>query len=173
MSKKDFTLTTKILLLCIAAADVATSLSYTALLQKSRYGKKASLNQSLYRLYKKGWLRSFDKQGQKFLKLTKDGQIEALLAKARIPVTGDWDGKWRIIFYDIPEGARSRRDLLRRLLKNNNYVRLQNSVYASPRPFNPEAVRYLKETKLIGYIKLVEVEHIDDDRKLKKRFHLK
>ena len=50
---------------------------------------------------------------------------------------------------------------------------MQQSVYVSPYPLNRAAVSYLEETKLIGYIRILKVEEIDNDKDLKKHFGLK
>ena len=88
------------------------------------YGKKRSYEQALRRMCEKGWIRMVDKNAEKFVKLTSRGELEALVRKARMPVSGDWDGKWRMIIYDIPEEQNEKRDLLRRLLQNNNFYQL-------------------------------------------------
>lgn len=45
-----------------------------------------------------------------------------------------WDGKWRLVFFDIPEVSRSARDQVRRLLKELGFQRLQLSVWVHPLP---------------------------------------
>jgi hypothetical protein len=49
---------------------------------------------------------------------------------------------------------------------------LQDSVYANPYPLNREAVKYLEETGLSEYIRIIKVEEMDNDRDLKKKFGL-
>ena len=114
-----------------------------------------------------------DKNSKRFIKLTQNGQIEALLAKAKLVQKPKiWDGKWRLIVFDIPESSREKRDLLRMLLKKNNFYKLQASVFISPYPLNREAIQYLRETKLNEFIRILKVEEIDDDRDLKRHFGL-
>ena len=106
------------------------------------------------------------------MRLTAEGQLEALLAKAKFPVPVKWDGKWRMVVFDIPEDSKEQRNKLRQLLKANNFYKLQASVYVNPYPLNREAVKYLQETKLIDYIRIIKVEEMDDDKDLKKHFQL-
>ncbi len=75
--------------------------------------------------------------------------------------------------FDIPESSKSKRSLLRRLLKKNNFCKLQASVYINPYPLNREAVEYLKETGLIEYIRILKVEELDNDIELLKKYGLK
>jgi phenylacetic acid degradation operon negative regulatory protein len=104
--------------------------------------------------------------------LTDKGQLTALLQKAGIQKSPNWDGKWRVLVFDIPEGSRGKRDQFRALLKRHNFVKLQASVFISPYSLNQEAVQYLKQTGLIEFIRLMRVDEIDDDRELKKKFKL-
>lgn len=43
-----------------------------------------------------------------------------------------WDGKWRIIIFDVPETNRRERDRLRSVLKRFSFGKITNSVYVSP-----------------------------------------
>jgi len=127
---------------------------------------------AVYELRKRGSLGIFKKNNQRFLKITKKGELEILLLKARIKKPEKWDGKWRLIIFDIPEGARDKRDQLRYLLKQNGFRKLQASVFINPYPLNREAIAYLKKTGLIVYIRMLRVDEIDDDGSLRKFYHL-
>ena len=125
-------------------------------------------------LESKGLIRIFKKtSGEKFIELTYKGQMETLLLKARQnPVRQKWDGKWRLIIFDIPEDARDQRAQFRWLLKKNGFIKLQASVFINPYPLNREAVEYLKQTGLINYIRILKVEEMDNDAALRKQFQL-
>ncbi len=43
-----------------------------------------------------------------------------------------WDGMWRVIAYDFPEGERSARNSLRYILEKASYKQIQKSVWLSP-----------------------------------------
>ena len=137
-------------------------------------GNGKSATNAAYYLAQKGLIKYVDKNNERFVKLTRKGQLEALLSKARLQGEKQkWDGKWRVIIFDIPEDSRDKRDFFRSLLKKNNFKRLQASVFISPYPLCREAILYLKETKLIEYIRILKVEEIDDDTQIKKKFGLK
>lgn len=127
---------------------------------------------SVHNLKKRGVVKIFQKNGEKLIQLTAKGQIEALLAKAVTPVKQKWDGKWRLILFDIPESSRDKRDLIRWILKKNNFIKLQASVFISPYAIRREAIEYLKKTKLIDYIRILRSDELDFDRDLRKFFHL-
>ena len=173
MPKKDFTFSSKVLLYLLAAYQVADDVvSLRQTMRIIHHPRDKSAEVMLRRMWEKGWIKFVNKDNEKFIKLTQNGEIEALLAKARIPGTHKWDGKWRILFYDIPEEAKDKRHLLRSLLKRNNFFKLQASAYINPYPLNREAISYLKQTKLIDYIRIAKVEEMDDDSGLRKKFGL-
>ncbi len=128
----------------------------------------------VYYLSRKGFIKIVDKNNERFLKLTNKGQLEALLAKARLrEKPQEWDGKWRLIIFDIPEESRQKRNHFRWLLKHNGFYQLQASVFINPYPLNREAVEYLRETGLMHYIRILKVDEMDEDKDLRKHFGLK
>jgi CRISPR-associated endonuclease Cas2 len=126
----------------------------------------------IYKLNRTGYVKVISKDGKKFLELTTKGQIESLLIASLHEKPLKWDGKWRMVIFDIPEEARNRRNQLRSLLTENGFRRLQDSVFVSPHPLNRYAIEYLKESKLISYIRILKVEEMDDDSDLQKLFKL-
>lgn len=128
---------------------------------------------AVYRLRRQGLVKLAEKNGQRFLEITKKGQLKALVIKAVRRSEAKWDGKWRLIVFDIPEKARIQRRQLRQLLKNNGFYKLQASVFICPYPLNREAISYLKETGLIEFIRILKVEEVDYDKDLKRIFALK
>ena len=124
------------------------------------------------RMRGRGLIKIVKKGNKQFLALTEEGKLESLFAKGKISKPSPWDGKWRIMVFDIPEGARNKRDQLRWLLKRNNFVKLQASVFVSPFALNREAIEYLKQSGLNAYIRIIRADDIDDDTDLRKRFSL-
>lgn len=116
------------------------------------------------------------KRGDKlFLKLTKKGKVEALLARLASTdkkMKVKWDGKWRLIIWDIPESSRQQRNKIRYFVRNLGFYKLQLSVFVRPYSLPTEAVSYLKESGLIKYIRFLRVDRIDDDGFLFKYFDL-
>lgn len=85
-----------------------------------------------------------------------------------------WDGKWRMVIFDIPEEKRAQRDFLRRQLKWLGFKELQKSVWIFPydikRDFE-EALTILG-IDIYGDIRFVIVEKIENDKDLKDYFNL-
>ena len=128
---------------------------------------------SIYSLKRRGLVKAVSKNEKKFISLTSKGQLELLLSKAALKKPSKWDGRWRIMIFDIPEDSRDKRNKLRSLLKRNGFIKLQASVFISPYPLNREAIKYLRESGLISYIRIIRADEIDDDRDLRKKFSLK
>ena len=60
-----------------------------------------------------------------------------------------WDGKWRIIIYDIFTGKKKEQEFFRRALKKLQFLKLQKSIYLTPFPYQNE-IEYLRQVCDIG-----------------------
>jgi len=49
-----------------------------------------------------------------------------------------WDGRWRLVLFDVPRTCNTTRDKLRRYLQSRGFGYLQNSVWITPDPVNEE-----------------------------------
>jgi len=85
-----------------------------------------------------------------------------------------WDGKWRVIIFDIPEMSRKDRNFLRRELKWIGFKELQKSVWVYPYEIEKGLKLLLKlwKTEFRGDIRFLNVEKINEDRDLKSHFKL-
>lgn len=83
------------------------------------------LYSNLYQLRTKGWL-------DPDWKLTKEGWERLKKALPQYKKPSEWDGKWYIISFDIPEACRTKRNAFREKLKKLGFGKLQASVYISP-----------------------------------------
>jgi phenylacetic acid degradation operon negative regulatory protein len=117
-------------------------------------------------------LKVTEKNNKKFIQLTNKGQLKVLLSKAEVSKTEKWDGKWRLIIYDIPEDSKPQRTFFRKLLKKNGFYKLQASVFISPYSLNRQALDYLRASGLIDYIRIIRADDMDYDTDLLKKFNL-
>lgn len=84
-----------------------------------------------------------------------------------------WDGKWRLVIFDIWERRRGVRDATRRRLNRLGFVRLQNSVWVYPYECQ-EVVELLKTYyKLRTAVLYITADSVENDDLLKKKFGLK
>lgn len=114
------------------------------------------------------------KEGKSFI-ITKKGKIRGWYIKWKIKKISikNWDGKWRILFFDVPETKKSLREKLRKKLIIFNFVRLQDSVWVTPLPVEKELEELLKILEIKGFIRYVVTKEINFDEDLKKKFFTK
>lgn len=127
------------------------------------------------RMKKRGWVIEAEKQGKKFLKLTKKGRLAALNRRISVlqkATKKQWDGRWVMAVFDIPEKGREERDTIRRVLKSVGFYPLQKSVYVYPYETPKELTDYLNDAKLLRFVRFAQVERMDDAHDLKKHFSL-
>lgn len=127
---------------------------------------------TIYRLKRQGWVREKWVGGVKFLELTGEGELEFLVSQAYMPRPDTWDGKWRMVMFDIPEDVRGQRNKLRQLLRRYGYKALQGSVFVYPYPLSRAAIEFLEKSKLMDYIRIMRIDEMDNDKDLRKAFHL-
>jgi len=84
-----------------------------------------------------------------------------------------WDGKWRIVIFDIPDKYKKRaRDALREKLKELEFYPFQKSVWVCPFPCEKE-IQFLCELfDITPFVNIITAESIYNDIKLRKYFQL-
>ncbi len=94
------------------------------------------------------------------------------LETLRLDTTQPWDGRWRVIIWDVPEQRRSQRDRVRALLKKLGFVRIQRSVWVTPFSCREQINSLRDEIGLgIGLVYL-ESDFIEDQGRLRRHFNL-
>jgi CRISPR-associated endonuclease Cas2 len=116
--------------------------------------------------------------GSMKLVLTQKGKKEArrlsLLGDSiKFKKSGRWDGKWRIVLFDIPEKSRVFRNILREHLHNLKFKKLQYSVFVSPYPFEREILELVEIYSAQPYVRVVTALKIDNESVIKKHFFKK
>lgn len=107
------------------------------------------LLRQLPRLRARGWLEhTRNAEGDRVYRLTEAGRVAAL--GGRDPVqrwNRTWDGRWRLVLFDIPLRRNAQRAHLRRYLRSRGFGCLQNSVWITPDPMDEE-IRILREGEI-------------------------
>ncbi|MFC1757116.1 hypothetical protein ACFLZC_03105 [Patescibacteria group bacterium] len=109
------------------------------------------------------------------LKLNKKGKKKVLkyeLFNMEIPKMIKWDGKWRIVLFDIPEKDKKDRDALRYHLKKLRFFEYQKSVFAHPFDCKNEIDFLIEFYNIRPYVRFMIVESMDNDLHLRKHFNL-
>lgn len=95
---------------------------------------------------------------------------EMELKQLRMPSGYKWDGRWRIVIFDIPEESREARYHIRKLLKDLGFMKLQLSVWINPLPCL-EQFRKISEAYGISYhLHLIESVNFAPPKVISSRF---
>ena len=72
-------------------------------------------------------------------RLTWQGRLHALGGRdPQARWSREWDGRWRLVLFDVPTSQNSDRTRLRRYLRDKGFGYLQNSVWITPDPLEEE-----------------------------------
>lgn len=140
-----------------------------------RWKPTYQLRQSVQQLQKKG-LVEFQKGPQGWaVRLTQKGErwarefdIQDKLAEK----PPKWDGRWRVVIFDIWESRRGMRDKLRRMLTKAGFYKIQNSVWAYPYDCADLLVFLRADMQLGKSILYIIADGIENDAKIKQHFNL-
>lgn len=119
-----------------------------------------SLYTALWRLQQKGLVEKKKTRWQ----LTSLGLKYFQLIKNNSSVRENWDKKWRIVMFDIPEKIKEERTWLRNELYFLGYKLLQKSVFIGKLPLKEKLFKEILGRNLKSYINIITVGEIDDEK---------
>ncbi len=174
MGKHTLTISSKVLLTMLLAGDMLLQLNGRTFLARQYPWFKSDRRfvRMLRYLYRKGYITWEDKEAKRLVSLTKQGKLKVLLDLFDVEKQTKWDGKWRVVVYDIPQAAAELRFVLIHQLHRLSFRKLQASVYISPYALNEDAMEYLRMSGLIDYIRILVAERLDDDSDLRAWYKL-
>ena len=97
--------------------------------------RRQAVERSFSRLIRHGYIAIEKDSTGKRVRLTGKGEKYAALlgeGKLKPKIPKRWDGKWRLLIFDIPERRRKERDQIRATLVSLGFHRLQDSVWVYP-----------------------------------------
>jgi len=116
-----------------------------------------------------------ERDGQQVVTLSEDGQKRVLnfnLDQMTIKKPKTWDGCWRIVIFDIPEGKKQGRDALRSKLKQLGFYQLQKSCFIYPYHCKSEIDFISEMYEVSPYVNFIVAREIEGASLLKKFFGL-
>lgn len=143
--------------------------------KSKRYQSPAYVRKEVEKLRRKKMITVFERDGETMVRLTDKGRQELLRyqLKEKKLERRRWDGKWRLIIFDIAEKRRGVRDRVRQEMLSFGFQRLQDSVWVYPYECE-QVVTLLKADNKVGKDLLYIVAgEIENSAWLEKRFHLK
>src|SRR3989344_810045 len=154
----------------VISSVIFTGLPYalTKIIKPWKNASKGNLGQIIKRLERQDLISITGGNNQTKILITEKGKqrllqydYENLLIKSK-----KLDGKWRVVVFDIPENRKRNRDAFRRKLTQLGFIRLQDSVFATPYNCKNE-VDFLCHYLLISdFVTLLVVDKIDRGEKL-------
>lgn len=118
-----------------------------------------------------------NKDGSQTLILTSSGFEKAKRfhhrKELRIPRPKIWDGKWRVVIYDVPIKKNNLRFDLLTILKHLGFLEIQKSVFVHPFPCEKELAFIMNEYQAHRFMHTLLVEHISNQEVFEKHFRLR
>ena len=103
--------------------------------RQERSAERSQFLEKIKYLKRRGYIEGFIENKEKFIQLTKTGHErlrELNISNIKFSNPDKWDGKWRLVIFDVPEKKRAERDIFRRKLIDLSFVQVQKSIYIYP-----------------------------------------
>lgn len=135
--------------------------------------RERALRQTVHYMKQRGLIAYETRDYQNGIRLTPKGKeklAKTSLDDLAIPRPDTWDEKWRLVFFDIPEDLKHRRNLLSRRLRWLGFQQLQKSIWIHPFPCRTELEALTEHIGVRKFVTYVEISQIDGDAQLRRRF---
>jgi CRISPR-associated endonuclease Cas2 len=134
------------------------------------------IERALARLTREGDVEVGRRGGETHYRITPSGaqKLAQLEFKAYSPSRfGKWDGKWRVVCFDIPETEKYVRTLFQTKLSDLGFYRLQNSVYVTPHNCKELIVLADRAFNLRPCVRVILADTIDNEQHLLNFFKIR
>lgn len=121
--------------------------------------KKSNLSKVLKHLREKGWVE-FTDDSSLLIRFTDKGKEKAVLAKILLE-EDKWDGRWRMVLFDIPEKRRVVRDVLRAKLKSWGFMPWQQSIWITKKNCTKPLREFIKNVGIKEWVKVLESDDVE------------
>lgn len=160
--------------ICIAATSPYFSINLMRGTKRWQKYKRREVYDTFRNLQRQGCINIKENNHQIYISLTKQGKKKAgrlQIDFLKIKRPQRWDGKWRIVIFDIAQLKNTYREAFRGKLKELGFVPLQKSVWICPFECREE-IGVLKE--FFGFsekeMRLIIAQHIGSDDWLREIF---
>lgn len=163
-------------LIYIAASSPYFTVNLMRNFKKWQKYKKRNVYETFRRLKKQGCIRIEKRNRQFYIRLTEKGKKIAgwlQIDELKIKRSKKWDGKWRILIFDISQMKKIYRELLRGKLKELGFYLLQKSVWIQAFDCRDE-IEVLRNFFGLNHkeIRLIIAENIGPDDHLREFFKI-
>ena len=143
---------------------------------KRYHAPRMPMRRALKRLEYSGYLKRVSSERtaweyrltEKGKELLKRREIELI----KIVKPAQWDGKWRVVVFDIPENFRHARDVFRKKLRDLGFRYVNLSVWVCPYECQDEINAVTAYFKVGKYVRYMRTDYFDGMDYTKKNFGL-
>lgn len=157
-----------IISVAVVAPNVLVAMKKLGLLPKER--QKEFIDASRERLIENGFLEY--RNGM--LSITNKGEVyllkETAYDKLKDKKKKKWDGKWRVLIFDIPEQRKAIRERVRNTLISIGFMRLQDSVWIYPYDCENLIILLKADLKIGKDVLYMIVEALEYDKPVRSYF---
>lgn len=135
----------------------------------------SSIHRHTMKLWRKGLVDVRESSDGYTVVITEKGRRDTLqydLEAMTVETPTEWDGRWRMIFFDIPTTHKARNHFREKLLYMGFFC-MQKSVYVYPYPCEKQ-IKFLREVYEMPHsVKYAVVESLENDEDLRRYFHVR
>jgi len=131
--------------------------------------RQRELRRVIYYMKDKGYLAGEYEHGLRLTEKAKK-RIGRISEDEGIAPQTAWDGIWRIVLYDIPEGRRNARWALTAKLHQIGCFQLQKSTWITPFPCRDLVLKLTSERDINRYVTYFEANYLENPAPLIARF---
>lgn len=157
------------------AAVAGNAIQLLDYLPNEKYNLRHQAKTATGRLVAKKYAVWIEKDGKKFLRITPKGRKAFEFEQAKIALKNQkkkWDGRWRMVAFDIPERRKAVRFRLCAIMREIGFVRLQNSVWVYPYDCEDFMALFKAELKIGKDVLYAIADTIEHDKNLRQYFNL-
>ncbi|MFA7209630.1 MAG: hypothetical protein WC120_05150 [Parcubacteria group bacterium] len=165
--------------LLIAGAALPGLLSATKSISHSKKYSKTQFQNAYKNLHHRKLIEIIEEGGDKFkVQLTNTGKKrvkEFSFDLLKIQKPKKWDGKWRILIFDIPSKPsiyNQARNALRNKIKDLGFYQMQKSVWVYPYECTDEILFVAEAFSVQKHIEIITAEKLLHEEKIKRVFKL-
>lgn len=139
-----------------------------------KHAKKKSFRTAVERLRNRGLMVGERQKGRLVFTLSPEGEKLAKNLKLKLGFAKprSWDGRWRVLIFDIPEKVRGKRDLFRKELQEFGFYPLQKSVLVYPYSLPQEFFELWSDLNFGKDVFVFEAAKLENDEELRRYFGL-
>ena len=140
---------------------------------QNREADRIDFSRKIYYLKRQGYIKTFIQNKKRYVELTRKGRTKlktVSIEKIIIKRPKKWDGKLRVVIFDLPKKFNREREIFREKLKNLFFVRIQKSVYMHPFKCTAEISEIVQRLGIRDYVLVMISDAIQSERKIIEEF---